>query len=209
MNANHPTAHASDGLIIVRGFPEALRPAAAAVYDEAFGAKLGLAIPNQAARLAVLSAAFDPGHCLVALRGGQLLGVAGFQSPRGALVSGISLRLLRARLGLAGALRAKAVLSLFRRRVRPGELLMDGLAVSLAARGSGVGTRLLEQLKRLAAEEGYRAIRLDVIDTNTGALRLYLRLGFEPTSTTRFAWLRWFLGFSAATTLKFRLPNRS
>ena len=78
--------------------------------------------------------------------------------------------------------------------------------MSPGARGGGVGTKLLEELKLFAAREGFRTIRLDVINTNDGARRLYERLGFIPTKTSHFRYLRWLLGFSAATTLEYGIP---
>ena len=199
----------ADELTITRGFPEELRSEVAVLYDAAFGAKFGIAMPDTAIRLRVLAEAFDPSHCFVALRDGKVMGIAGFQTSRGTLISGIPLKLLRARLGFLGAMRAMVVLQLFQRGLSPAELLMDGLSVSPRACGTGIGTKLLEHIKHYAAAEGYRAIRLDVINTNEGARRLYERLGFVATTTSHFGYLRWMLGFSAATTLKFDLSRVS
>ena len=108
-------------------------------------------------------------------------------------------------MGFFGAARALCVFALLQRKQNGLELLMDGIAVSSAARGAGVGTKLLNELKDYALSENYHSIRLDVIDTNPAAKRLYERLGFKSTKTTRFAYLNWLLGFSAATTLEFRV----
>jgi ribosomal protein S18 acetylase RimI-like enzyme len=197
----------SDGLTITRGFPDALRSDVAVLYDAAFGAKIAIAIPDAAIRLRVLAEAFDPTHCFVACCGARLLGVAGFKTQQGALTSGIELHLLRARLGIFGAIRAIAVLALLQRGLSPGELMMDGISVAPSARGGGIGTKLLERLRQFAADEGYRTIRLDVIDTNSDARRLYERLGFMATRTSHFRYLRWLLGFSAATTLEYRFTR--
>ena len=75
-------------------------------------------------------------------------------------------------------------------------------------RGRGIGTQLFERLRAYASEHGYASIRLDVIDTNPGARRLYERLGFEATKTERFGYLRWLLGFGAATTMVLHLGDR-
>ncbi|MFO0891714.1 MAG: GNAT family N-acetyltransferase [Isosphaeraceae bacterium] len=190
-------------LAITLGFPDALRPQVAALYEAAFGPKLAGAIPDAGRRLKILEEGFDPSHALVATSGTTVLGVAGFKTRAGALTSGIGLRSLRAHLGLPGAIRAIAVLALFERSPGPGQLVMDGIAVSPEARGGGIGTRLLNRLKEFAAEQGYRTIRLDVIDTNPGARRLYERLGFVATRTEDVRYLRWLLGFSAATTLEY------
>jgi len=199
----------ADDLTITRGFPDALRSDVAFLYDAAFGSKLAIAIPDAPRRLRLLEEALDSPHSFVALSGGKALGIAGFKTPSGALTSGISPKLLRTYLGLVGALRAMVILALFERKLSPGELLMDGISVSPAARGGGVGTKLLERLKQFAAKEGYRTIRLDVINTNDGARRLYERLGFAPTRTSHFRYLRWLLGFSSATTLEYSVTPSS
>ena len=194
-----------EDLTITRGFPDALRSEVALLYDAAFGPKLSIAIPNTHRRLKVLEQAFDPHHSFVALSGERVLGIAGFKTQSGAFTSGIGPALLRRHLGLLGSLRAVLVLALFERKLSPNELLMDGIAVSPSARGGGVGTTLLERLKQFSADDGYQTIRLDVINTNINARRLYERLGFVPTKTSHFGYLRWLLGFSGATTLQYRV----
>ena len=121
----------------------------------------------------------------------------------GALTGGMTFGLLRAQLGLPGAIRAICVLALFERALTNGQLLMDGISVSPKARGSGIGSSLLRQLKEHARLEGYRTLRLDVIDTNPAARRLYERVGFVATGTAQFPYLRWLLGFGAATTMEY------
>lgn len=195
----------SKPLDIQQGFPDAARAQIAVLYDAAFGAKLGIAIPDAKLRLQILAEAFDPSHAFVAISGTQILGVAGFKSRHSSLTAGISSSMLRKRLGVFGWLRALSILALFERELGPDQLLMDGLCVAPEARGSGIGSQLLDRLKQFGAEEGYRTIRLDVIDTNPGARRLYERLGFAPRTSTHFAYLRWLLGFSAATTMEYRL----
>jgi ribosomal protein S18 acetylase RimI-like enzyme len=193
-------------ITITRGFPDSLRVQAASLYDAAFGAKLGIAIPDSTARLALLQQALDPAHSFAAIKGDEMVGIAGFKTSTGALTSGITPKRLMAQLGVFGAARAILVLSLFERSLAPGQLLMDGIAVSPAARGGGIGTRLLERLKEHTAEVGLKTIRLDVIDTNPDARRLYERVGFTATNAERFEYLRWLLKFSSATTLEYRVP---
>ena len=49
-------------------------------------------------------------------------------------------------------------------------------------RGQGIGTKLIERMLADGRAEGKRAAVLTVADTNTGARRLYERLGFRVTS---------------------------
>lgn len=190
---------------IQRGFQDEQRHSAAELYDAAFGAKLSVAIPDAGRRVAVLRQGIEPSLSFAAVRDGHLVGIAGFKTAFGSFTGAISFRLLKETLGILGAIRAILVLSLFERKCVPGQLLMDGIAVSPNMRGSGIGTRLLHRLIEFARDEGYRSIRLDVIDTNPSARRLYERIGFTAVRTERFVYLKWLLGFEAATLMEYKL----
>jgi ribosomal protein S18 acetylase RimI-like enzyme len=45
--------------------------------------------------------------------------------------------------------------------------------------GTGVGTLIIEECERIAAERGDTMVGIGVLETNTGARRLYERLGYE------------------------------
>lgn len=190
-----------------QGFADELREQAARLYDQAFGSKLGLAIPEQAVRLRLLEQAFLPDYAITAVENGELVGMAGFHGQDGSLTGGmlggqgLTWGDLHKELGVLGTLRAAFVLAFHNRTPQPGELLMDGIAVRADMRGKGVGGQLLEHLISYAREQGYEHIRLDVIETNAGARRLYERKGFVATKTERFGFLRPILGFSAETTM--------
>lgn len=52
--------------------------------------------------------------------------------------------------------------------------------VAPAARGRGVGDRLVSAVEAWARETGARTLRLGVLSGNTGAIALYERHGFAP-----------------------------
>jgi GNAT superfamily N-acetyltransferase len=189
------------------GVPESLRVEAAQLYDEAFGRKFSVAIGNTKKRRDVLAKSFLLEYALAAISKERLVGLAGFHTQRGALTSGMSAELLMERLGTPGGLWAAMIFSIYARQPRASELLMDGIAVRRDMRGKGIGTHLLNDLKRYARDNGFRTIRLDVIDTNPAARRLYKRQGFVPTRTERFGYLRWLLGFGASTTMIFNVEG--
>lgn len=54
------------------------------------------------------------------------------------------------------------------------------LATSDAARGRGVGDRLVAAIERAARAAGRHRLRLEVREDNAAALRLYARRGFRP-----------------------------
>jgi GNAT superfamily N-acetyltransferase len=56
---------------------------------------------------------------------------------------------------------------------------VKSMFVSTSKRGFGVGRRILEELERIAAKRGCRAVRLDTSDYLTPAMRLYRSAGYE------------------------------
>jgi predicted GNAT family N-acyltransferase len=90
----------------------------------------------------------------------------------------------------------------FSKKVKP---ILQKRIYTIEMRGRGVGTMLLQYLIRYARESGYNTLRLDVIDTNAGARRLYERLGFVALETANFPYLKWALGFAGATQMVYDL----
>lgn len=196
---------------IERGLSPNHRRAAALLYDEAFGDKLSAAIPDAGARIDLIDESLDPTYAFVAVSGNRLLGLAGIHTTDGSLTGGserMGFRNLVRRLGLPQAIRAGFILSLFDRTAREGELLLDGIAVSRTARGRGIGSLLLQAVGDWAVTEGYRSVRLDVVDTNPRARALYERRGFVVTETRLFPVMRGVLGFGASTTMVLHLTEQ-
>ncbi|MES9976448.1 N-acetyltransferase family protein [Candidatus Thiodiazotropha sp. LNASS1] len=55
-----------------------------------------------------------------------------------------------------------------------------GYIVSESARGKGVASRLCKHSQQVAVELGFRAMQYNlVVSTNEGAIRLWIKLGFE------------------------------
>jgi ribosomal protein S18 acetylase RimI-like enzyme len=63
--------------------------------------------------------------------------------------------------------------------IRGDEGWIGGMGVRTADRRRGRGLALMEALLGEARDRGIRTVRLEVIDSNEGARRLYERLGFE------------------------------
>jgi L-amino acid N-acyltransferase YncA len=59
-----------------------------------------------------------------------------------------------------------------------------GYMVASSARGRGVASRLCEHSQDMAMELGYQAMQFNfVVSTNTGAVKLWKKLGFEIVGT--------------------------
>ncbi len=66
----------------------------------------------------------------------------------------------------------------FLRRVAD-ELHLLKIAVTPARRGQGIATRLLRRCFAISAKQGATSVHLEVRSSNTPAIELYLKLGFE------------------------------
>lgn len=186
---------------IRKGLPAAQHPAAARLYWEAFGAKLGTVMGPDDRALAYLARVIRADHCFTAQSAdGTLLGIAGFKSPLGSFAGGGPAD-LRVIYGRFGAYWRSLVLEALLDDVDNRRFLIDGIAVTRAARGQGIGTALVAALCAEGRARGYPEIRLEVIDSNWRARALYKRLGFVATHTARLGLLRPFFGFTAAITM--------
>jgi ribosomal protein S18 acetylase RimI-like enzyme len=182
---------------ILTTLPEFYRSRAEEIYYEAFRGKLQPLVGRPAETQCLLSAGFDLQMALGALVDGELLGLAGLHSREGLFSRAFwndSLRYL----GLVRGLFAWAVLNLFAAGAScpPGHLRIAALAVAAPVRGQGLGSRLLEAVFEKARREGFSAVRLEVVDTNTRARQLYERLGFRVVATHRYPISPNWLGFS-------------
>ena len=93
------------------------------------------------------------------------------------------------------------LISALERDIENARFLMDGIFVTPAARGRGVGTALLDAICLEAKARGYAEVRLDVIDSNARARALYERTGFVARGTKELGPLRYVFKFRSATTM--------
>jgi ribosomal protein S18 acetylase RimI-like enzyme len=185
-------------ITIRHGLPEHLRPEAAVLYWQAFGGKLGRVLGPEDKALEFLRRVMRADHCLTAFDAhDRLVGLAGFKTTRGSFAGGTDAD-LRAVYGPFGGRWRAMVLRLLGNEVDTTRFLLDGLCVSDAARGQGVGTLLLDAIVAEGRARGYRAVRLDVVDTNDRARALYERRGFVIDRTEGIGPLRLIFGFRAA-----------
>ena len=116
-----------------------------------------------------------PDRAFVAFLEGAVVGIAGFKIAGKGLFEP-SLKTFVHEYGLSSPFRHLGLALLERRE--PGTcLLMDGIAVAGQMRGKGIGSRLISAVEDYAIRSGKNSIRLDVVDTNPNARRLYERIG--------------------------------
>lgn len=178
--------------------PEHLEKAADG-YWQAFSRKLRFPLGPERKAKSFINSVLDPNHAISAVSShGQFLGLAGYKTPDGAFIGG-TFRDMVPIYGIFGASLRGLLIDTLDRPIQHGTLLMDGLFVSPEARGLGVGSALLHAIERRAVSLGMAKVRLDVINTNQRAQRLYQRHGFRETSEQSTGVLRHLFGFRSAT----------
>lgn len=174
----------------------------AALYAAAFARKFRPAFGDAATAAAIMAPTLHHDRVIVARDGATIAGVAGFNLDGRGLVAPSLTNMARHR-GWARALFGMACLAFLDSDKQDNVLVMDGITVSDAFRGRGIGTKLLNAIVGLAANSGKTAVQLSVIDTNPHARRLYERFGFTPIKTENLGGLgRRLFGFTSATTMQ-------
>jgi ribosomal protein S18 acetylase RimI-like enzyme len=85
----------------------------------------------------------------------------------------------------------------------PGAMYVPALSVAPNHRGRGAGSAMLGRVIEEAVGLGLRVVALDVGARNSGAIRLYSRLGFEVASKRRIGPRR---GWADLESLRMELP---
>lgn len=177
------------------------RRAAAELYWQAFGRKLDKVIGPREHGVPLIERNLDLTRGIGAFEDGHLVGLAGFQL-EGRSLANISGRAIAKEFGWFRSLPRMMWGSILERKPAADELLMDGIVVKADHRGRGIGSMLLDEVFELARREGKRVVRLEVVNTNPSARRLYERKGFVPTTTEKVPFLRRRMGFASATTME-------
>lgn len=184
------------------GMPESCRETAAELYEEAFHQKFAPIVKSREKMIHILADSIKPELAVVSMEGERLVGLAGFHHKADSFTGGGSASRIIKHIGLFRGLWAIALFTiLYERKPVDGELLMDGIAVDASMRGQGIGTKLLQKLHEYARDRGFTSIRLDVVDTNPKARKLYESQGFVAIKTDWHPYLKPFLGFSSSTTM--------
>jgi ribosomal protein S18 acetylase RimI-like enzyme len=191
---------------IIRGLPDGLEEAAVRIYAEALHAKLVPLLGNVERIVRLFKAYLVRDRCVCSVRDGKLTGLAGYWLDGKGLFEP-DWKSFTTEYGIfSGTLRMFSLVVLERGKDSQ-TLLMDGIAVDETERSQGIGSKLLNEIKLIAGEHDKRQVRLDVIDTNPGARRLYERHGFEAISTSSIGFMSMIFPFKSSSTMILKLPQ--
>ncbi|RKX78531.1 MAG: hypothetical protein DRP87_06100 [Spirochaetes bacterium] len=185
------------GIEVLKDLPEGENQRIAELFWEAFGSKYKSLYINKDQGIAIVrdSLRFDQG--LYACLSNRVVGFLGFHYGSHRFTD-FRFDVFRRQFSLPGALLRFSILTTFLpgRIKEPGEIRIDSVAVDSELRGKGIGTTLIEEAISLAKKMGFRSIRLEVIDSNERAKKLYERLGFKTAKYVNFGILARGAGFS-------------
>ncbi len=187
---------------VVHPIPKELLKEASVIYAEAFSQKALWIIGPRGLFEVLLQESLNPKFAYgVVDENGSLLGVAGFKY-KGESFLNIHESYLRKHFSsFSSKWRYLLLVLFFNRWEEKGVLLMDGIAVTSRARGMGVGTLLIHQIIEKSRELDLDKIRLDVIDENPRAKKLYERFGFKTTRHLSLPFLKKLIGVTGVSTM--------
>lgn len=133
----------------------------------------------------------------------ELLGISGFQLG-GTSLTNIKFATFIKKYGIIiGTFKALIFMLIFYRKPdNKKQLLMDGIVVKEGNRGKGIGKQLFDELEKFAIQNNMTSIKLDVIDENPKAKKLYESIGFVPTKYRKIpTFIYRLIGVSGVTTM--------
>jgi ribosomal protein S18 acetylase RimI-like enzyme len=186
-------------IIIRQGISLKDRFQAGKLFMDAFYQKFRHTVKNESTFLNLISTGLNLDYCISAYENSKLLGICGFQYGKYRFVN-FYFRDFIKRYGIFAGTAKCVACRFYYRKHKDGELLMDGITVEKTARGLGIGSRMIKTLFSYATATGFKSIRLDVIDTNANARRLYEKLGFKAIKTEKSLFYK-DIGFNSITTM--------
>jgi len=183
---------------------------AAELYSKAFERKYVKILGSQKAIMELFSRGINSDRAISAIsHEGELIGVAGFQLSGKKLI-GIKFKDYKNQYGLIkGGIKYVVFETIFyRKRDDNKQLLMDRIVVKVGNRGKGIGKELFKKLEEFSIENNLTSLKLDVIDENPKAKKLYEKIGFEQKSYQKVPKIiRRLIGVSGVTTMVKKLAH--
>lgn len=171
-------------LVIREGLDPENEAAALRILHAAFAYKLRIGLDGPEDMVRLFAGQIDRSACWTAIVDGRLAGILTRQSSGEEFYSIGARRLLTAFWPLK-TLRVLFNLLLLNESPPRNALYVESIAVDAEIRSLGIGGQLMARAETRARELNLPLLALDVIGDNHGAIRLYERLGYKITKTTR------------------------
>ena len=178
--------------------------AAMLIYDT-FVKKFQYTLGPRKKGIHFIAHSFKPEFGLMALRNGDFVGIASAKTTKGELVQfqfGLWIRTYH----IKAVQRFLITFPFWYERHGPDELLLSSLCIVESAQGQGIGTLMIQEFIQYGTNQGYRVLKLNVINSNLRARALYEKLGFKITKYSKipFPWSH-LLGFTGVYEMSYSL----
>ena len=180
--------------------PDEFRTSAIQLYLNALKDIFEPILGNNHRAQEALKSNLDTHKCLVAICDQKLVGILCIGAREGGFLNPNLKTMAKVYGPIGGALRLGG-LAMLHHPITPGELYVEGVAVSENMRGQGIGSQLFDRLENIAVKKRIRTISLEVVDTNSKAKALYKRLGFAITKQRKIWPLNLFIKFQFKSTV--------
>ncbi len=181
--------------------PEIFRQQALELYVRVLGEKLEPIFGPPQASLSFLIDQVDLNRAIGAIQQEQVVGILGLQDQQGGFLCP-SIGKILDHYGVFAGLYKTYLMMALDPDVGPDQLYLDGIAVASEYRGLGIGSQLISAFESYAQERGFRSVLLDVIDTNSRARSLYLKLGYQETRSKSLHGLEEIFPFQTSTQME-------
>ncbi|MGD6852428.1 MAG: GNAT family N-acetyltransferase [Candidatus Bathyarchaeia archaeon] len=186
------------------GVPSHQRGTVAHILFEALGDKLQFVFGDKNKAELLMSTCLCADRFFVAYIDGKAVGVAGLEYDGKNYIE-IDKRAV-AILGLESFRLMFWEFMRFFDRLAPDEIHVQALAVLGEARSKGVGRSLLKTVIAKAKLNSYSHVRLEVIDTNVRAKKLYEKVGFKQSKISKIPYpFSKLTGFSSIIEMRYNL----
>ncbi len=154
---------------------------AAKLFALAFKKKLVNILGNTEQVIALLKDNFCLNQAITAVtENGEIVGIAGFQIKKVPLINLKYHDFVNYFGVVKGSYKFLLIYLIFdRKQDNKNQLLLNGIVVKDGFRGHGIGQKLIHELQVYAMNKNMDSIKLDVIDENPKAKKLYEKLGFR------------------------------
>ncbi len=190
---------------VLHGLPEPYRAAAADLYWQAFGGKLGRVMGPPDRAQTYLRRVLRLDQCFAVVQENALLGIVGLHGDGGTFAGGTARDFGAVYGRLRGLWRLKLLMLVGGKDADAGALMIDGFSVQASARGQGIGAALLKAVFSYARAQGFDTVQLDVVSSNWRARAFYQRHGFTVQSQRKIGPLRFIFGFDSTVRMQRKL----
>lgn len=187
------------------GAPKDQRRKIAKIYYEAFQDKLGVIFGNKRKAETLFSTSLCDERILVAYKDGVAVGFAGLQYQGKKFMEPSLTQVVR----IYGLETIRVLLFFFFsifNNPKPNQLYLEILAVSKDQQNKGIGTKLIQSTIEHARSKKIPQIKLEVVNTNPKAKKLYQRIGFRKAKDHKIPYpFNTLVGFRIITEMHYNI----